>query len=142
MMWFNRPINLARTVLRGQPIDDVAPCLDAPSAAAAEFDPTPTDLHLHLSRHDLDRFVAALLASLTPEAGRFDDPARLAAALDLVVALIDGSGRCRVVLRPAGLATPEAWEIDVDGADLTTIRAFDRLSHGIPLPLASTGGPA
>jgi hypothetical protein len=140
MMWFSRPIDLARSVFRPPP--PATAIAVARVAAVSAIEASPTEIHLELTRRDLDRFAAALLASLAPADGHIEDPARLAAALDLLIALMGGAGRSRVVLRPAGLATPETWQITIDGADDRTALAVDRLQHGIPIPLQPTGGSA
>ncbi len=63
---------------------------------------------------------------------RPDTPARLEAALAAAVERLGGSGRPRVTRHPAGLTTPESWQIrlasiEPDVAD--AIRAATRTGH-------------
>jgi hypothetical protein len=84
-----------------------------------------TDLTFALGRAELERLISAL-EPLPGSAGRADTPARLATALGQAIAHVEGRGRPSVTRQPAGLYTPEAWRINVEGADGTTRTAIER----------------
>jgi hypothetical protein len=66
---------------------------------------------LTLGRQELDRLGMALVARSGPGAVRPDTPARLEEALERVIAASGHlGGQPRVLRRPAGLTTPEAWQ--------------------------------
>jgi hypothetical protein len=62
----------------------------------------------------------ALQQALGNAVERPDTPARIEHALSLVLAGRDDPGRPRVLRRPAGVSTPEAWEIHLEGVDHAT----------------------
>ena len=72
------------------------------------------DVSLVITRPELDRLGRALAALLGPDLHRPDTPARLEAALAAAVELLGGTGRPRVTRQPAGLTTPEAWQVRLD----------------------------
>ena len=118
-MWVNRSLDRARRRLR--PVAE-------PVEPAAE---TPVgDVILSVVRADLDRLIAALVASGVPGQPRPDSPARLEGALAAIIARIGGAGHPTVIRSPAGLYTPEYWHIRVEGADLRTRDAVGRLTAG------------
>ena len=71
----------------------------------------------------VDRLRAALQLVLGDAVERPDTPARIEQALLLVLAGRGAPGRPRVLRRPAGLSTPESWEVHLDGVDRATARA-------------------
>jgi len=73
---------------------------------------------------DVAPILRALQGFLGEDVERPDTPARLERALALVIASRGGKGRARVLRRPAGLSTPEAWEIHLDGVDRATADAI------------------
>jgi hypothetical protein len=83
--------------------------------------PMPSEIEaevvVSLARSDVDRLGIALQALLGPSLTRPDTPARLEAALAAAVTELGGDGRPRVVRRPAGVTTPEAWQIRLSGVD-------------------------
>ena len=89
-----------------------------------------TDLTFALSRDDLERLIGALTQVPGVEPGRPDTPARLEAALRVAIADVSGSGSPAVTRRPAGVYTPETWQVEVVGADLRTQRTLERAIHG------------
>jgi hypothetical protein len=92
-----------------------------------------TDLTFALNRADLDRLINALMHVPGVEPGRPDTPARLEAALRVVIAEACGCGSPAVTRRPAGVYTPETWRIEVIGADRRTELTLERaLQDGGP----------
>jgi hypothetical protein len=89
-----------------------------------------SDLALSLVRADLERFMTALAASVAADLPRPDSPARLTAALTSAIARAGGVGEPEVTRSPAGLHSPECWQIRVAGADDRTRDALARLSAG------------
>lgn len=100
---------------------------------AAEHEATTVeDVSIVIARSELDRLGRALAELLGPDLHRPDTPARLEAALAAAVERLGGSGRPRVTRHPAGLTTPESWQvrlasIEPDVAD--AIRAATRTGH-------------
>jgi hypothetical protein len=70
-----------------------------------------TDALLAIGRPEFDRLGSALQLMLGADTDRPDTPARLEAALSAAIERLGGGGRPRVTRRPAGLYTPEAWQI-------------------------------
>lgn len=89
-----------------------------------------TDLTFALNRADLERLIGALTQVPNVEAGRPDTPARLEAALRVAIADASGSGAPAVTRRPAGVYTPETWQIEVLGADSATQLMLERALQG------------
>jgi hypothetical protein len=80
--------------------------------AAAELEAMAIeDVSLVITKADLDRLGSALVALLGPDLHRPDTPARLEAALVAAVERLGGSGRPRVTRQPAGVTTPEVWQL-------------------------------
>ena len=117
-----QPLARVRRRLRGG-----APRTSVPQGAAAD---ATTDLTYALSRVDLERLIGALIQVPGVEPGRPDTPARLEAALRVAIADASGSGSPVVTRRPAGVYTPETWQIDIVGGDLRTQQAVERAIHG------------
>jgi hypothetical protein len=87
-----------------------------------------------LNRADLEQLIGSLTQVPGVEPGRPDTPARLEAALRVAIADASGSGSPAVTRRPAGVYTPETWQIEVLGADPRTQLTLERAIQG--------GGPA
>lgn len=88
------------------------------------------DLTFALNRTDLERLIGALAEVPGIEPGRPDTPARLEAALRVAIERASGSGSPAVTRRPAGLYTPETWQIEVLGADPRTQQTLERAIQG------------
>jgi hypothetical protein len=86
-----------------------------------------------LGKSDVDRLAHALQALLGPDLSRPDTPARLEAALAAAVTELGGDGRPRVVRRPAGVTTPEAWQIRLSGIDPAIADQIRGATRGRPL---------
>jgi hypothetical protein len=123
-MWVSKSLDRARRHFLGAPEP-----VPAPLADAAPVD-VPCDLVLAFGRSDLERLLAALVASLDPHMARPDSPRRLEGALATAIQRVGGRGTPSVVRSPAGLYTPEYWQLRVDGADGATRSALDRLTAG------------
>lgn len=96
---------------------------------AGDVLPAPTshaiaDLVIVLGTAELQRLRAALQQLLGDAVERPDTPARIERALSLLLAHRNAPGRPRVLRLPAGLSTPESWEIHLDGTDEATALAL------------------
>ena len=98
--------------------------LDARASAseiAVSPDPIATaptaEIVIALGRPEFDRLGTALQTALGPGTTRPDTPARLEAALADAIAALGATGRTRVARRPAGLYTPEAWQVRLTEAE-------------------------
>ena len=107
-MWSS--LDRTRRRLRGSEAD-AAPVADAASRAPTEPPPVVTDLVLAIGRPELDRLGLALQGLLGPSVARLDTPDRLEAALAAALVRLGGGGRPRVTRRPAGIYTPEGWQV-------------------------------
>jgi hypothetical protein len=87
-----------------------------PAVAASRID----DVVIVLGRFELDQLRVALQRALGDAVERPDTPERIERALSLLLARRDAPGRPRVLRRPAGVSTPESWEIHLDGGDQAT----------------------
>ncbi|HEY7523184.1 MAG TPA: hypothetical protein VH720_05935 [Candidatus Limnocylindrales bacterium] len=123
-MWVSKSLDRARRVLFGSPAAEPIPL-----AEAAPVD-VPCDVVIAVGRSDLDRLMGALVASLDPHMARPDSPRRLEGALATAIQRVGGHGTPVVTRSPAGLYTPEYWQLRVDGADGPTRSALDRLTSG------------
>ncbi len=72
---------------------------------------------------ELDKLRVALQHALGSAVERPDTPARIERALSLLLAQRGAVGRPRVLRRPAGVSTPESWEIHLDGVEPATATA-------------------
>lgn len=92
---------------------------DAPTTLAATDTAAgpPADVVIAIGRPEFDRLGAALQAVLGPGTTRPDTPDRLEAALVDAIAGLGATGRPRVARRPAGLYTPEAWQVQLTAAE-------------------------
>ena len=70
-----------------------------------------------IGRPEFDRLGVALQAVLGSGAVRPDTPDLLEAALADAIAGLGASGRTQVDRQPAGLYTPEAWQVHLTAAD-------------------------
>lgn len=86
------------------------------------------DVVLAIGRPEFDRLGQALQAMLGPDVARPDTPARLEAALTTAVERLGGAGVLHVRRRPAGLYTPEAWQVHIETVDPTIV---DAIRHAI-----------
>lgn len=108
---------------------------DGAGAASPELEVTGgvrtepvSDVVLAIGRSEFDRLGLALQAMLGPEVARPDTPARLEAALTTAVERLGGAGVLHVRRRPAGLYTPEAWQVHIETVDPTIV---DAIRHAI-----------
>jgi hypothetical protein len=100
----------------------------APEASAAHEPETPTppparkleDVVIVFGPAELDDLRVALEQALGDAVERPDTPARIERALSLLLARRGAPGRPRVLRRPAGVSTPESWEIHLDGVEHAT----------------------
>ncbi len=86
------------------------------------IDPAPIagptgDVVIAIGRPEFDRLGVALQTVLGPGTTRPDTPDRLEAALADAIAGLGATGRTRVARRPAGLYTPEAWQVRLTDAE-------------------------
>jgi hypothetical protein len=101
-------------------------------ATAITISPDPigvaptAEVVIALGRREFDRLGAALQTALGPGTTRPDTPARLEAALADAIATLGATGRTRVARRPAGLYTPEAWQVRLSEAEPTIETAIRR----------------
>lgn len=123
-MWVTKSLDRARRAIFGSP--DVEPI---PLAEAAPVD-VPCDVVIAVGRPDLDRLMGALVASLDPHMARPDSPRHLEGTLTTAIQRVGGHGTPVVTRSPAGLYTPEYWQLRVDGADGATRSALDQLTSG------------
>jgi hypothetical protein len=96
---------------------------DPPAGSPPSADP----LVISVVRPELPAVTAVLERLAGPAHERPDTPARLAAAIDAAIDGWAGTGRVEVQRRPAGLYTPEAWEIRIADADARTRAGIDAL---------------
>jgi hypothetical protein len=116
-----QPLVRARRRFRGR-----APAAVSDTANAS----LATDLTFALGRADLERLIGALAEIPGNEQVRPDTPARLEAAIGVAIGRETGQGTPVVTRRPAGLYTPETWQIDVIGADAPTRVLLERAIRG------------
>jgi len=118
-MW--ETLDRARRRLLG---DEPSPSQPAPAAVEPA-----ADLTYALGRPELERLITALTGS--PGAGeRPDTPARLETALREAFDRVAGRGSPAVTRRPAGLYTPETWQIEIAGADERARAVLERAMRG------------
>ena len=126
-------IDRARRRISGDsPAPDPEPEISicAPSAPSAPSAPVGIeDVVIVPGGPELEQLLRALQGFLGAAVERPDTPARIERALSGLIASRGGTGRPSVLRRPAGVSTPEAWEIHLDGVDRETsdaIRAATR----------------
>jgi hypothetical protein len=117
-MWstFDRTRRRLLGVADGPPASEAAPADDT-----IGIDPAATgttgEVVIAIGRPEFDRLGVALQAVLGTGTARPNTPDRLEAALADAIVGLGASGRTRVARRPAGLYTPEAWQVHLIGAD-------------------------
>jgi hypothetical protein len=97
----------------------------APETTAAQSPETPApspprrveDVVIVFGAAELDHLRVALEDALGDAVDRPDTPARIERALSLLLARRGLPGRPTVLRRPAGVSTPESWEIHLDGVE-------------------------
>lgn len=112
-------IQRARRRLSGGAAVSVDPPSPTPSSVAPvpPADPAFEDLVIVLRGVEVDRLCQALQRCLGSAVERPDTPDRFERALSLFLARSGEPGRPRVLRRPAGVSTPESWEIHLEGVD-------------------------
>lgn len=124
---------IERTRRRLQGAAAAEPSADAIVVVDGEGGASTTTVVLSLGRPEFDRLGQALLTRSGPGAVRPDTPARLEAALAaLITDLGGGHGRARVVRRPAGLTTPEAWQVRLTDVLPAVVEAIGDAVRGGP----------
>lgn len=113
---------LDRTRRRLLGVDEGSAATGSPAAndETTRIDPAAVasgEVVIALGRPELDRLGVALQVVLGNGTARPDTPDRLEAALAEAIAGLGASGKTSVARRPAGLYTPEAWQIHLIGAD-------------------------
>lgn len=89
---------------------------DEPVAATAASGP-PLNVVIAIGRPEFDRLGVALQTVLGPGTTRPDTPSLLEAALADAIVGLGATGAMTVERRPAGLYTPEAWQVRLTGAE-------------------------
>lgn len=113
---------LQRTRRRILRADAERPLVPASSAAdeAIGFDlgtKPAGEVVIAIGRPEVDRLGAALQTVLGGRSARLDTPDLLEAAMTEAIAGLGATGQTRVARRPAGLYTPEGWEIGLTATD-------------------------
>ena len=75
------------------------------------------DVVLVFGQVEIDRLRHALQRALGDRVEPPNSPARIEHALGLILDLAGSPGHARVLRRPAGVSTPESWEIHLAGAE-------------------------
>ena len=107
-----------RRISGGPPVPGDGAPAPAPTPA-----PETIDDVIVLAGQGVDRLGEALRSELGRPLERLDTPHRIEHALATLIARRDGFGHPRVLRRPAGLSSPEAWEIHLDGVGRATSEA-------------------
>lgn len=89
---------------------------DASTDAASATTPC-VNVVIAIGRPEFDRLGVALQAALGPGTTRLDTPDRLEAALADAIVGLGATGETKVARRPAGLYTPEAWQVSLTDAE-------------------------
>ncbi len=100
------------------PVDDT-PGIDLGATATGE-------VVIAIGRPELDRLGVALQTILGAGTVRPDTPDLLEAALAEAIAGLGAIGQTRVARRPAGLYTPEAWQVHLTSAEPVVEAAIRR----------------
>ena len=116
-MWstFDRTRRRLLGVAQGPPASGALSADDATGIDPAT--PATGEVVIAIGRPEFDRLGVALQAVLGTGTARPDTPDRLEAALADAIVGLGASGRTRVARRPAGLYTPEAWQVHLIGAE-------------------------
>jgi hypothetical protein len=104
---------------------DASPGALVPSPDATGTPPTPVvrrveDVVIILGSIEVDQLRGALELALGDAVERPDTPARIERALSILLTDRHAPGKAHVLRRPAGLSTPESWEIHLAGVDRAT----------------------
>ena len=94
-----------------------------PTSPTVPTMPAREDAVIVLRGIEVDRLGEALRHILGSGIERPDTPDRIERALSLLLARNGTHGRARVLRRPAGVSTPESWEIHLDGVDDSAVVA-------------------
>ncbi|HEU0236928.1 MAG TPA: hypothetical protein VFR14_10865 [Candidatus Limnocylindrales bacterium] len=132
-MWGTKTLDRARRRLglteHPVPVPESTP----PAAPAHRLDPVqarPATISIAFTRPEKDAFAAALAGRLGGDTPRLDSPARVASALVVVIDRAGGHGRPHVVRRPAGLYTPEYWQVSIHDADEVARAEVESIAAG------------
>ena len=110
---------LATPARDDEPAPETAPEPETAPPIARELE----DIVIVLGPAELDKLRVALQHALGSAVERPDTPARIERALSLLLGRRGAVGRPRVLRRPAGVSTPESWEIHFDGVEPATAAA-------------------
>jgi hypothetical protein len=126
-MWASLDRTRRRLLRVGAPSDQavLGPVADDAIARGDPAEPA-SDIVLAIGRPELDRLGQALQNLLGPDVARLDTPDRLEAALAAAVVHVGGAGHPRVSRRPAGIYTPEAWQVRIEPGDPAVVDAIRR----------------
>jgi len=125
-MWATLDRTRRRLLRVGAPSDPTA-AQPLPDEATPDDQAEPaSDIILAIGRPELDRLGLALQGLLGPDVARPDTPDRLEAALAAAVVHLGGVGHPRVNRRPAGIYTPEAWQVHIEPGDPAVVDAIRR----------------
>jgi hypothetical protein len=113
-MW--NTISRARRRLGGEGIAAAAPTTPVPLEPATPI--RIEDTVITFGHAEIDRLRHALTTALGDEVSEPNSPARIEAALTLLLSRNEAPGRPCVVRRPACVSTPESWEIHLEGAEV------------------------
>ncbi|HEV7605463.1 MAG TPA: hypothetical protein VGO15_10880 [Candidatus Limnocylindrales bacterium] len=103
--------------------DDLEQVLDDAAMSPATPARPVEDVVIILGSQGVGHLRAALEDVLGETVERADTPARIERALAMLLVLRGATGKPSVLRRPAGVSTPESWEIHLDGVDRATSRA-------------------
>lgn len=106
---------LLGVVADGAPAPATAPLVGSMGSESAAA--PVAEIVIAIGRPEFDRLGVALQAVLGPGTTRPDTPDRLEAALADAIARLGATGRTAVARRPAGLYTPEAWQVRLTDAE-------------------------
>jgi hypothetical protein len=116
-------IDRARRRLTGASAHSASDELDGTPSTATPAPRPVEDVVIILGSVGVDQLRAALEQVLGDAVERPDTPDRIERALSILLARRGATGKPSVLRRPAGLSTPESWEIHLLGVDRATSRA-------------------
>jgi hypothetical protein len=111
------------TAAPGAASDPAAGTATTPATSATAPTSALEDVVIVLDGHDLEALQDALATTLDI-GDRPDTPARLGTALSALIRARGGTEVPQVIRLPAGLSTPEAWEIRFDAVEPRTCEAI------------------
>jgi len=132
-MWGTKTLDRARRRLGFTEHAVHLPEAPVPAVSVHRLDPVaarPATISIAFTRPEKDAFAAALAERLGGDTPRLDSPARVASALVVVIDRAGGHGRPHVVRRPAGLYTPEYWQVSIHDADEIARAALESIAAG------------